>query len=92
MMAGADRMTATARADIGARYSSPTVKRGSEVGVAEPLIAQKPPTLMPLISVPSQVLSGRQDENALDPLVEVGSKVPNVPGQEMCGMSFDRSQ
>jgi hypothetical protein len=47
---------------------------------------------MPLISVPSQVLSGRQDENALDPLVEVGSKVPNVPGQEMCGMSFDGSQ
>jgi hypothetical protein len=47
---------------------------------------------MPLISVPSQVLSGRQDENAPDPLVEVGSKVPNVPGQERYGMSFDGSQ
>jgi hypothetical protein len=47
---------------------------------------------MPLISVPSQLLSGRQDEIALDPLVEVESKVPNVPGQEMYGMSFDGSQ
>src|SRR5712692_5393251 len=33
MMLGAGRMTATARADIGARCSSPTVKRGSEVCV-----------------------------------------------------------
>src|SRR5712692_10051257 len=33
MMLGAGRMTATARAAIGARCSSPTVKRGSEVCV-----------------------------------------------------------
>lgn len=33
MMLVAGRMTATARADIGARRSSPTVKRGSEVCV-----------------------------------------------------------
>ena len=33
MMLVAGRMTATARADIGAGCSSPTVKRGSEVCV-----------------------------------------------------------
>jgi len=33
MMLGAGRMTATARADIGARCSSPAEKRGSEVCV-----------------------------------------------------------
>jgi hypothetical protein len=33
MTLGAGRMTATARADIGARCSSPTMKRGTEVCV-----------------------------------------------------------
>ena len=50
------------------------------------------PTLTPLISVPSQVVSGRQDKDALDPLAEDGSEVPNVPSQKMCGISFDGSQ
>ncbi len=50
------------------------------------------PTLTPLISVPSQVVSGRQDKDALDPLAEQGSEVPNVPSQKMCGISFDGRQ
>jgi hypothetical protein len=45
-----------------------------------------------LISVTSQVLSGKQNKNALDPLAEVGSKVPKIPSQEMCSTSFDGSQ
>jgi len=52
----------------------------------------KPHYSHPLISVTSQVLSGRQNKNALDPLAEVGSKVPKVPSQEMCSTSFDGSQ
>jgi len=45
-----------------------------------------------LISATSQVLSGRQNKNALDPLAEVGSKVPKVPSQEVSSSSFDGSQ
>jgi hypothetical protein len=37
MMLVAGRMTAAARADIGARCSSPTVKRGSEAGICRTL-------------------------------------------------------
>ena len=45
-----------------------------------------------LIFVTPQVFSGRQNKNALDPLAEVGSKVPKVSSQEMGGTSFDGSQ
>jgi hypothetical protein len=45
-----------------------------------------------LISATSQVHSGKQNKNALDPFAEVGSKVPKVPSQEMCSTSFGGSQ
>jgi len=75
-MAGAGRMTAIAR-HWGSIFKpdGEAWVRGFSCRTSDCVEA---PTLMPLISVPSQVLSGRQDDNALDSLVEVGSKVPNV--------------
>ncbi len=52
----------------------------------------KPHYSSPLVSVTSQVLSGRQNKDVLDRLAEVGFKVPKVPSQEMSGTSFDGSQ
>jgi hypothetical protein len=57
---------------------------------AQPLCG-KPRYSRLLIPVTSQVLSGRQNKNALNPVAEVGCKMPKIPSQEMCSTSFDGS-
>jgi hypothetical protein len=76
------------RASFSMRFSMDCGSRIASIGTA--LYKDSNPT--PLVPVTSQVLSGRQDKNALDPLAEVGSKVPKVPSQEISGTSFDGSQ
>ena len=75
----AGRMTATARADIGARCSSPTVKRGSEVCV------QTCDTLLQSLGFPSAPFSWQNEQdpvskNNVSPLKSGGREGIRTPG------------